>query len=135
MVSKWLSGYVNGPYEALKQWEFAMWPPAPSYDEEGNEIEPTKSARPHAAFRSTPAHVFNQDGTGTDDEGNEYPVFAPDESRSDVLVLFSVLPNEAQHLDALDAMDGVTVYRGATHTDIIAALPEFTIGQSIPHLS
>ena len=119
MVGKWLSGYINGPYESMKQWEGDTWP----------------DGRPHAAFRSTPAHVFKQGGTGTDDEGNEYPVFTPDESRSDVLVLFSVLPDEVQHLDALDAMDGVTVYRGATHEYIIEALPEFIIGQSIPHLS
>ena len=120
MSHRWTSGYVIGPCEALKQWELGTWP----------------NGRPHSAFRADPAYPLIQDGTTVDEETQvEYPIYIHDPDRDDVLVLFSVQPEEMDYLTELDAMDGVTVRVRATRESILAEFPDFAVGQSIPHIS
>ena len=134
-MRNWTKGYIHGPREALIQWELETWPPPPAYDEENNLVPPTKSARPHEAFRGPAIGVLIESDYRDDPEtGETYPVYTLDPDRDDVLVCFSVRATKLHHLDALDALEGVTVYRNATLATIRAELPEFAVGQAIPHI-
>ncbi len=131
--SKWRTGYIHGPRAIIEQWELDSWPHKKRHDEDGNLVPHPgrRGRRLHSAYRSNLVYPLIQDGVN--EAGN--PVYIPDPSRDDVLVLYGALNDEMKHIRALDNIEGVTAYKRKDRNQIRALLPDFAVGQGTPHFT
>jgi hypothetical protein len=114
---------VHGEYDALVQWLIDKWPA-----DESQEVDRPYQVPPEIAWKGPYIYPQRKVSTNTDEEGNEYTVYARIQSRTDVLCLIAVKD--------LNLISNVP---GDVHTidrdELESIYPEFTKGQAIPYLT